>query len=109
MKISLNWLKQYVNLDGVTVDELKRAITFVGFEVEGVATAGLPPLQNVVVGEIKTRDKHPNADKLSVCTVDVGPAQGGIRTIVCGAPNCDAGNRVPVALPGPVLPGDFVI
>ncbi|MBI2513488.1 MAG: phenylalanine--tRNA ligase subunit beta [Opitutae bacterium] len=109
MKISLNWLKQYVNLDGITVDELKRAITFVGFEVEGVATAGLPPLQNVVVGEIKTRDKHPNADKLSVCTVDVGPAQGGIRTIVCGAPNCDAGNRVPVALPGAVLPGDFVI
>jgi phenylalanyl-tRNA synthetase beta chain len=109
VKISLNWLKQYVNLDGISVDELKRAITFVGFEVEGVATAGLPPLQNVVVGEIKTRDKHPNADKLSVCTVDVGPAQGGIRTIVCGAHNCDAGNRVPVALPGAVLPGDFVI
>ncbi len=109
MKISLNWLKQYVNLDGVSVDELKRAITFVGFEVEGVAAAGLPPLQHVVVGEIKTRDKHPNADKLSVCTVDVGPAHGGVRTIVCGAHNCDAGNRVPVALPGAVLPGDFVI
>jgi phenylalanyl-tRNA synthetase beta chain len=109
MKISLNWLKQYVNLDGITVDELKRAITFVGFEVEGVATAGLPPLQHVVVGEIKTRDRHPNADKLSVCTVDVGPAHGGVRTIVCGAHNCDAGRRVPVALPGAVLPGDFVI
>ncbi|MBA3849458.1 MAG: phenylalanine--tRNA ligase subunit beta [Opitutus sp.] len=109
MKISLNWLKQYVNLDGVSVDELKRAITFVGFEVEGVETAGLPPLQNVVVGGIQTRAKHPNADKLSVCTVDVGPAHGGVRTIVCGAPNCDAGNRVPVALPGAVLPGDFVI
>jgi phenylalanyl-tRNA synthetase beta chain len=109
VKISLNWLKQYVNLDGYTVDELKRAITFVGFEVEGVETAGLPPLQNVIVGEIKTRDKHPNADKLSVCTVDVGAAHGGIRTIVCGAHNCDVGNRVPVALPGAVLPGDFVI
>jgi phenylalanyl-tRNA synthetase beta chain len=109
MKISLNWLKQYVNLDGVSVDELKRAITFVGFEVEGVATAGLPPLQHVVVGEIKTRDKHPNADKLSVCTVDVGAAHGSVRTIVCGAHNCDAGNRVPVALPGAVLPGDLVI
>jgi phenylalanyl-tRNA synthetase beta chain len=109
MKISLNWLKQYVNLDGVSVDELKRAITFVGFEVEGVATAGLPPLRHVVVGEIKTRDKHPNADKLSVCTVDVGAAHGGVRTIVCGAHNCDAGNRVTVALPGAVLPGDFVI
>lgn len=109
MKISLNWLQQYVNLDGISVDELKRAITFVGFEVEGVATAGLPPLQHVVVGEIKTRDKHPNADKLSVCTVDVGAAHGGVRTIVCGAFNCDAGRRVPVALPGAVLPGDFVI
>jgi phenylalanyl-tRNA synthetase beta chain len=109
VKISLNWLKQYVNLDGVSTDELKRAITFLGFEVEGVVATGLPPLAQVVVGEIKTRDKHPNADKLSVCTVDVGAAHGGIRTIVCGAPNCDAGNRVPVALPGAVLPGDFKI
>jgi phenylalanyl-tRNA synthetase beta chain len=109
VKISLNWLKQYVNLDGVSTDELKRAITFLGFEVEGVISTGLPPLQHVVVGEIKTRDKHPNADKLSVCTVDVGAANGGVRTIVCGAPNCDAGKRVPVALPGAVLPGDFKI
>ena len=109
MKISLNWLKQYVNLDGVSTDELQRAITFLGFEVEGVASTALPPLANVVVGEIKTRAKHPNADKLSVCTVDVGTMHGGVRTIVCGAPNCDAGNRVPVALPGAVLPGDFKI
>jgi phenylalanyl-tRNA synthetase beta chain len=109
MKISLNWLKQYVDLHGVSLDEITRAITFLGFEVDGVATAGLPPLENVVVGEIKTRDRHPNADKLSVCTVDVGAAHGGIRTIVCGAHNCDAGNRVPVALPGAVLPGDFKI
>jgi phenylalanyl-tRNA synthetase beta chain len=109
MKISLNWLKQYVNLDGVATDELQRAITFLGFEVESVVSTALPPLANVVVGEIKTRAKHPNADKLSVCTVDVGAAHGGVRTIVCGAPNCDAGNRVPVALPGAVLPGDFKI
>ena len=109
MKISLNWLKQYVNLDGVATAELQRALTFLGFEVEGVVNTGLPPLMNVVVGEIRSRDKHPNADKLSVCTVDVGAAHGGVRTIVCGAPNCDAGNRVPVALPGAVLPGDFKI
>ncbi len=108
MKISLNWLKQYIRLY-TSVEELRRAITFLGFEVEGVHTAGLPALQNVVVGEIKTRDKHPNADKLSVCTVDVGAAHGGVRTIVCGAPNCDAGQRVVVALPGAVLPGDFKI
>lgn len=109
MKISLNWLKQYVALDGIPTAELQRAITFLGFEVEGVVNTGLPPLANVVVGEIKSRAKHPNADKLSVCTVDVGPAHGGVRTIVCGAPNCDAGHRVPVALPGAVLPGDFKI
>ena len=108
MKISRNWLRQYVRIDAST-DELKRAMTFLGFEVEGVASTGLAPLPLVVVGEIKTRAKHPNADKLSVCTVDVGPAHGGVRTIVCGAPNCDAGNRVPVALPGAVLPGNFVI
>ena len=108
MKISRNWLGQYLQLSA-SVDELKRAITFLGFEVEGVINTGLPPLANVVVGEIKTRDKHPNADKLSVCTVDVGAAHGGLRTIVCGAPNCDAGNHVPVALHAAVLPGDFKI
>jgi len=107
MKISLNWLKDYVQLDA-SVDEITRAITFLGFEVEGVVSTGAPKLDHVVVGEILTRARHPNADKLSVCTVDVGPA-GGVKTIVCGAPNCDAGNRVPVALPGAVLPGNFVI
>lgn len=108
MKISRNWIKQYLQVYA-SADELKRAITFLGFEVEGVVNTGLPALELVVVGEIKSRDKHPNADKLSLCTVDVGPAHGGVRTIVCGASNCDAGNRVPVALPGAVLPGDFKI
>ncbi len=107
MKISLNWLRDYVALDA-SVDEISRAVTFLGFEVEGVVTTGAPKLEHVVVGEILTRGKHPNADKLSVCTVDIGPA-GGVKTIVCGAANCDAGHRVPVALPGAVLPGNFQI
>ncbi len=107
MKISLNWLKDYVQLDA-PVDEITRAITFLGFEVESVHSTGAPKLSNVVVGEILTRAKHPNADKLSVCTVDVGPA-GGVKTIVCGANNCDPGKRVPVALPGAILPGNFEI
>ncbi|MEI7551186.1 MAG: phenylalanine--tRNA ligase subunit beta [Verrucomicrobiota bacterium] len=107
MKISLNWLKDYVQLDAA-VDELSRAITFLGFEVEQVLRSGAPPLRHVVVGEVLVRDKHPNADKLSLCQVDVGPA-GGIKTIVCGAQNYQVGDRVPVALPGAVLPGDFVI
>lgn len=107
MKISLNWLRDYVQLDA-SIEEISRAITFLGFEVESVQATGAPRLENVVVGEILTRAKHPNADKLSVCTVDVGPA-GGVKTIVCGASNCDAGNRVLVALPGAVLPGNFEI
>src|SRR3954467_8829805 len=107
MKISLNWLRDYVALDA-SVEEITRAITFLGFEVENVIRTGAPKLENVVVGEILTRARHPNADKLSVCTVDVGPA-GGVKTIVCGANNCDAGNRVLVALPGAVLPGNFEI
>jgi phenylalanyl-tRNA synthetase beta chain len=107
MKISLNWLRDYVQLDA-SVDAITRAITFLGFEVEGVVSTAAPRLDQVVVGEILTRAKHPNADKLSVCTVDVGPA-GGVKTIVCGANNCDAGNRVLVALPGAVLPGNFQI
>ncbi len=75
MKISLNWIRDYVALDA-PVSEITRAITFLGFEVEQVASLGAPALENVVVGEVLTREKHPNADKLSVCTVDIGPAAG---------------------------------
>ena len=107
MKISLNWLKDYVALDA-SVDELSRALTLLGLEVEQIIRTGAPVLQHVVVGEVLVRDKHPNADKLSVCQVDIGPA-GGVKTIVCGAQNYKVGDRVPVALAGAVLPGDFVI
>jgi len=107
MKISLNWIRDYVALEA-PVAEITRAITFLGFEVEHVASTGAPRLDGVVVGEVLTRSKHPNADKLSVCTVDIGPA-GGVKTIVCGAQNYTVGDRVPVALPGAVLPGDFRI
>ncbi|MBI5771324.1 MAG: phenylalanine--tRNA ligase subunit beta [Verrucomicrobia bacterium] len=108
MKISLNWLRDYVQLDA-SVDEITRAITFLGFEVEGVSNTGAPKLAHVVVGEILTREKIPNLKKeISLCTVDVGPA-GGVKSIICGAPNCNPGARVPVALPGAVLPGGFQI
>ena len=107
MKISLNWIKDYVQLTA-SPEEICRAITFLGFEVEQVLRTGAPTLENVVVGEVLVRDKHPNADKLSVCQVDVGPA-GGVKTIVCGAQNYRVGDRVPVALPGAVLPGNFEI
>ena len=107
MKISLNWLQDYVKLDA-PVEEICRAVTFLGFEVEQVLRTGAPRLEQVVVGEVLVRDKHPNADKLSVCQVDVGPA-GGVKTIVCGAQNYKVGDRVPVALAGAVLPGNFTI
>src|ERR1035438_5620455 len=107
MTISLNWIRDYVQLDA-PVPEITRAITFLGFEVEHVGTTGAPRLDSVVVGEVLSRDKHPNADKLSVCRVDIGPA-GGVRTIVCGAQNYKVGDRVPVALPGAVLAGGLRI
>src|SRR3954470_17042624 len=107
MKISLNWVRDYVQLTA-SVDEICRAITFLGFEVEQVIRTGAPALSSVVVGEVLVRDKHPNADKLSVCQVDIGPA-GGVKTIVCGAQNYKVGDRVPVALPGAILPGNFEI
>src|ERR1035441_3891201 len=90
------------------VPEITRAITFLGFEVEQVLAAGVPRLEHVVVGEILTSEKHPNADKLSVCMVDIGLA-GGVRTIVCGAHNYRVGDSVLVALPGAVLPGGLEI
>ena len=107
MKISLNWLRDYVALDA-SADEISRAITFLGFEVEQIIRTGAPKLSNVVVGEVLVRDKHPNADKLSVCTVNLGDTLG-VKTIVCGAQNYKVGDRVPVALPGAMLPGNFEI
>jgi phenylalanyl-tRNA synthetase beta chain len=108
MKISRNWLQSYVDLNGIPDDEISRAVTFLGFEVEQVIRTGAPALENVFVGEVLTREKHPNADKLSICDVNVGPAHG-VKRIVCGAQNYKVGDRVPVALVGAVLPGNFVI
>jgi phenylalanyl-tRNA synthetase beta chain len=108
MKISRNWLQSYVDLTGISDDEICRAVTFLGFEVEQVIRTGAPVLANVFVGEVLVRNQHPNADRLSVCSVDVGPVHG-TKTIVCGAQNYKVGDRVPVALAGAVLPGNFVI
>jgi len=107
MKISLEWLNEYVDLTGLSAGEISHALTMVGFEVEGIEQAGLPPLEHVVVGEIVSFEQHPNADRLSVCEVDVG--DGTPRTIVCGAKNFRTRDRVLAALPGAVLPGDFKI
>lgn len=105
MQVSINWLNKYVNTRSLSPEQLAEAITKSGIEVEGVHYVG-EPLEEVVVGQVLKKEQHPNADRLSVCQVDVG---GETLQIVCGAPNVQAGQYVPVALPGAVLPGNFEI
>ena len=99
MKVTLNWLKQYVDFDW-TPEELTERLTMLGLEVEGVEEVG-GGFDGIVVAEVITRDKHPDADKLSVCKVNDGE---GERQIVCGADNFQAGDKVPLILPGATLP-----
>lgn len=102
MKISYNWLKEYVDISH-TPQELDALLTSVGLEIEGIeAASGVEfTFEKVVVGWVKTVIQHPNADRLRVCTVDVG-AENQL-TIVCGAPNVAEGQKVAVALEGAVL------
>jgi len=102
VKLSYMWLAQYVDMDGVTPHILAEKLTSVGLAVDGVDMRN-QGVQGVVVGEVKTCVQHPNADRLKVCTVDVGAADD--LTIVCGAANVAAGLKVPVAVPGATLPG----
>ncbi len=99
MKVSLSWLKQYVDVPGSPA-ELTEHLTQLGLEVEGVETiAG--EFAGIVVAQVLTRDKHPNADKLSVCRVQDGQ---GERQIVCGAQNFQPGDKIPLIQPGHALP-----
>src|SRR5882762_4340041 len=99
MKVTLNWLKQYVDFNW-SADELAHRLTMLGIEVEGVQKLG-GEFEGIVVAQVITRDKHPNADKLSLCRVNDGK---GERQIVCGAHNFKAGDKVPLILPGSTLP-----
>ncbi len=107
MKISLNWLREYVDYDG-TPQALAELLTMAGIEVEGIKTRGVD-LDNVVVAQVLSREQHPNADRLSVCGVDDGSGAQPPRQIVCGARNFSVGDKVPLALPGATLPGDVKI
>ena len=100
MKFSENWLRTYVNpeLDSAA---LGHALTMAGLEVEAMEPAA-PPFDKVVVAQVISLAKHPDADRLNVCQVDVG--QGAPLQIVCGAANVYAGAKVPCALIGAVLP-----
>src|SRR5580704_9571524 len=99
MKVTLNWLKQYVEING-TPEEVADRLTMLGLEVEGVQKLG-GEFEGIVVAQVLTRDKHPNADRLSLCRVADGK---GERQIVCGAQNFKAGDKVPLILPGASLP-----
>lgn len=108
MKISLNWLKKYIDLTDMLAqpDRLKELLTQAGLEVEALTDLS-KPFQNVFVGHILERKQHPNADRLTLCQVSTG--QGRIHSIVCGAKNHKEGDNVVVALPGAILPGNFEI
>ncbi len=108
MKISLRWLNEYVDVQEFFAqpEELAKKLTAVGLEVEGYEDPS-KAFNHVVVGQVVKLDKHPNADKLTLCQVDVG--DGTLRQIVCGAKNHKQGDKVVAALPGAVLPGNFAI
>ena len=97
MKVSLNWLNDYVDLSDVSIDDISEALPMLGLEVESVQTLGLKPLKNVVVGQILSRDPHPDSDHLGVCMVKVDKNAYPIH-IICGASNYNIGDLVPVAL-----------
>jgi phenylalanyl-tRNA synthetase beta chain len=105
MKLSLGWLKEFVDLT-LPVPEIVEALTFSGVEVESVQHR-VAEFDKVVVAQIVSFERHPNADRLSVCRVDDG--SGTPRQIVCGAKNFEVGDKVPLALPGAILPGGIKI
>ena len=101
MQFSENWLRQFVN-PAIGSEDLSHELTMTGLEVEEVSPVA-PPFTQVVVGEILSAEKHPNADRLQLLSVDVG--MGTPLQIVCGAPNARVGLKAPCALVGAKLPG----
>ena len=105
MRFSEAWLREWVNPE-IDTERLAEQLTMAGLEVESVEPAA-PPFSGVRIGRVLDMEPHPDADKLRVCSVDVG--EGEPLRIVCGAANVEAGMRVPVATVGGALPGDFRI
>ena len=105
MLISLNWLKQYIDLDGIEINEMENALTMIGQEVEKIDIVG-GNLDKVVVAHLEEVKKHPNADSLTLCKVNNGKE---ILQIVCGATNHKTGDKVALAQVGARLKEDFTI
>lgn len=104
MKLSLNWLKEYVDVD-VSPEELAHMLTMAGLEVEELEHLGQIS-EKVIVARVISVRKHPKADRLSLCDVDTGSS---IVQVVCGAPNVEKGCLTPMALPGAKLPGGITV
>src|SRR5699024_2317759 len=102
-----NWLKEYVDYGDLQVEELAELITKSGIEVDGIHYVINEESTNVVTGYVESCEKHPDADKLNLCQVDVGEEE--LLQIICGAPNVAQGQKVVVAKPGAVLPNNFKI
>ena len=105
MKFSESWLRSFVN-PAVSGKDFSHLLTMAGLEVEEEETVA-PAFDNVIVAEVLGVSKHPDADRLNVCRVNIGRAEP--QQIVCGAPNVATGLKIPCALPGATLPGDFKI
>ena len=105
MKFSERWLRTYAD-PALSSEELAHVLTMAGLEVEERSPVA-PPFSGVIVAQVMSVERHPNADKLNVCQVDVGAAS--MAQIVCGAPNVAPGLKVPCALPGAELPGGMKI
>ena len=104
MKVSYNWLKEYLPLD-LPAQDLAERLLQLGFEVAALEKLG-PAFSGVVTGHVLTVEKHPNADRLSLCVVEVGSEK---YSVVCGAKNVAAGQKIALARVGAVLPGGFKI
>ena len=100
MKVSLKWLKDYVNLDGISNEEIVDRLTMSGLEVEDYVDQN-EKFKSILVGKVKDVNKHPDADRLTVCSVFDGKED---LQIVCGAPNVKAGQTVALAPVGVSIP-----
>ena len=104
MIVTRSWLEEWVDLSGITTDDICKKLNAIGLEVDALTRYRMP--ENIVVGYVKSCEKHPDADKLSVCQIDLGEQT---RQIVCGAKNIREGLYVPVATIGAVMPNGMKI
>ena len=104
MIITRSWLEEFIDISKISTDEICKTLNSIGFEVDSLEKITIAP--KVVVGKVLEKEKHPDADKLNICQVDLGTHQ---VQIVCGAKNVEAGQFVPVATVGCDLGNDFII